>query len=135
MTSRPDLSIHDGIEQALQTFLVVVHTGTEIGNHFERPTLAGAVEFQHLFLPLQIALLVVARKAGIGHGAPIRGVIGMEQLRLELGQIVPALPSRRPFWNQFAFDLPAAQRRDRHAQRFRGFAYRYISIHNGYYKK
>jgi len=35
---------------------------------------------------------------------------------------------------QLAFSFPAPQRRNRHAQRYRGFAYRYIPIHNERYK-
>jgi hypothetical protein len=39
------------IEQALQAVFVVVRARAEIGDHLERPALAG-VEFEHLLLPL-----------------------------------------------------------------------------------
>jgi len=72
MTRPPNLSVDDGIEQALQTLLVVVHAGAEVGYDLERPTLAGAVEFEHLLLPFQVVFLVVAGDACIGNGSARR---------------------------------------------------------------
>jgi hypothetical protein len=41
------------------------------------------------------------------------------------------MPARRVLGDQLAASLPAPKRRNRHAQRFRRFAYAYKSIHNG----
>jgi len=48
----PNLSAYDGIKQALQALLMVVHARAKVGNDLEGPALPGAVQFQPLFLSL-----------------------------------------------------------------------------------
>jgi hypothetical protein len=51
-----------------------------IGNDLERTTLPRAEQFQNLFLPFQVILLVVAGNAGVSDSASIRGIGGMKPL-------------------------------------------------------
>jgi hypothetical protein len=107
----------------LRPFLWVVHARAKISDDLECPALAGAVQFQHLLLALQIILLVVAADAGISHGAALRVRRSAEQFGLELGEVVAAVAARRVLGGQSARRLPAAQGRDGHAQRLGGFTY------------
>ena len=133
MRQPPYLAVDDDLQQPFEALLVVIHAGTEIGDDLERPALASAVQFQHLFLPLQIILLVVTGNAGIGHGAALGVRLGAKQLGLELGEVVTTMAARRVLGGQPARCLPAAQGRDGHAQRRSSFTYAYQSLHVGKY--
>jgi hypothetical protein len=51
---------------------VVVQARTEIGDNLEPPALTGTVQLQHLLLPLEVILLVMAGYAGVSNRAPSR---------------------------------------------------------------
>ncbi len=129
MTKPPDSSLNDGIQQTLQALLVIVHAGTEIGNDLEGPALTCAVQFQNLFLSLQIFFLVGAGNTGIRHSLAMGLICRPKPLRTQLRQVVPAMASRRMFSRKLSGRFPSSERCDGDAQCFCRFAYPYESFH------
>jgi len=63
---------------------------------------------QHLFLPFQIVLLVVAGDTGVGDGFALEGC-AVKQLWLEFGQVVAPMPAYSVQRSQFAVRFPAPE--------------------------
>lgn len=87
----PDLVVRDGVQKAFQAFLVIIHPGAKISHYLVRPTILGAIQFQHLLLPLQVGLLVMTGHPGISPRLTAGYVNRAESLRLKRGQVVTAV--------------------------------------------
>jgi len=106
----------------LQSLLGIVHAGAKISDDLESPALASTIQFQHLFLPLQIIFLVMAGNTGIGNRLTI-AFLGMDQFGPQLGEVVAAMPSRRARRNRLTFYFPSTERRNRDAKKLSGLSY------------
>jgi hypothetical protein len=88
--------------------------------HLKRPVLTGVVKFEHLLLPLQIVLLVVAGNPSIGDGAPLR-LWRMKKLWPKPRKVVAALSTRCALIGQkVPFMLPSTQSLGRYAKKISG---------------
>ena len=76
--------------------------------------MARTIQFQHLLLPFQIVLLVVAGNPCLGDRTPL-GCVRVKQLGLEFGEIVATVPRHRTLRDQLPGRLPTPQGVDGHA--------------------
>ena len=92
---------------------MVIHARADFLDGVDRPALSGAVEFQNLFLPLQIVLPAVAGCTGVGN-RPLTGLcFSPEHLWSKLGEIIAPMTAWCALGNQSPLALPPAQGGDR----------------------
>src|SRR4051812_36606832 len=101
------------IQKLLETLFVVIHSRTQIRNHFILPTLACTKKFQKFCLPSQVLFLIVRGYTSIGDSFFYR-TRSMDDFRTDRRKFVPSLISFcSSIWDQLLCSFPSAQGRFR----------------------